>query len=102
GYYPLDGGIDQEYGLSIYTSPKRKAGERDGMFIPDDNLDAVAFLAEERSGKHVPVATAFFVKVDSDPEISFTYAVTARHVIENIRGSAIENPDVYIWVNDKD
>ena len=61
------------------------------MSIPLDQLQAVAFLCEERVVEHrrerVPIATIFFVAVPEGNASDFLYAVTARHCIEDSAGN---------------
>jgi hypothetical protein len=61
------------------------------MAIPPDQLQAVAFLCEERVVNHkqqrIPIATVFFVAVPEGSDSEFLYAVTARHSLEDSRGN---------------
>ena len=74
------------------------------MLINDNFLKTVAFLTVEKrdniSGKIIkkPCATVFFVGVHVNNEVIQSYAVTARHVIENIHA----NTPIHIRVNNSD
>lgn len=74
------------------------------MLISNNFLQTVAFLTIEKrddiSGKIVkkPCATVFFVGVSTNAEVTQSYAVTARHVIENIHA----NTPIHIRVNNSD
>ncbi len=75
------------YGLVPYQRPLLALGERLNVRIDQEDLKVVAFLCEDRNGdsgtRRTPVATGFFVNVpcQSDPNVSWDYLVTARHVI---------------------
>jgi len=74
--------------------------------ITEQYLRAVAFLCIEFRGQRIPSGTAFFVSVgdgtyDQENETwtsgeIFTYAVTARHCIEDNIG----DPPIYLRIND--
>ena len=92
---------------TIIDRRKRKVfvcGALPDMLINDNFLKTVAFLTVERqdniSGEMVkkPCATAFFVGVPINNEVTRIYAVTARHVIENIHS----NIPIHIRVNNLD
>lgn len=92
---------------SIIDRRKRKVfvcGAIPDMLINDNFLKTVAFLTVEKlddiSGKIIkkPCATVFFVGVPVNTEVTQIYAVTARHVIENIH----TNTPIHIRVNNFD
>lgn len=92
---------------TIIDRRKRKVfvcGEIPDMLIEDNFLKTVAFLTVEKqddiSGKLIkkPCATVFFVEVPINAEVPQIYAVTARHVIENIHA----NTPIHIRVNNFD
>ena len=74
------------------------------MLISDNFLQTVAFLTVEKpdmsSGLNIkkPCATVFFVGAPVNNEVTQLYAVTARHVIENIH----TNTPIHIRVNNSD
>ncbi|HXN13393.1 MAG TPA: hypothetical protein VN865_09820, partial [Candidatus Acidoferrales bacterium] len=76
------------------------------MRVHDQFLKTVAFLFLDESGKKMPVGTAFFVSVGADNAQYdyvqdiwsgefFTYAVTARHCIEDNKG----DPPIFLRIN---
>ena len=69
------------------------------MQIPDEIRKCVAFAACERqSGKQI-AGTVFFIGLEIAPDRFATYAVTARHVIEDIKTLAIDPKVMYLRVN---
>jgi len=89
---------------SIIDRRKRKVfvcGAMSDMLINDNFLKTVAFLTVEKeddiSGNIIkkPCAIVFFVGVPVNNEVTQIYAVTARHVIENIHA----NTPIHIRVN---
>lgn len=74
------------------------------MLINENFLKTVAFLMVEKpddmSGELIkkPCATVFFVEKPINAEFSQIYAITARHVIENIH----RQTPIYIRVNNSD
>jgi len=64
----------------------------DYMVIPDDIRKCVGFIGYQKpDGTVLFAGTVFFVarKMDTIPDRAFVYAVTARHVIDSIRGKGI-------------
>ena len=63
------------------------------MFIPDDMRKCVAYIGYRMAdGSYRLAGSAFFVGrtvADDIPELMFGYVVTARHVIDSIRGKGI-------------
>lgn len=60
------------------------------MRVDPKFLKSVAFICEDGpKGRHVPIATCFFVAVRGNPGHSFMYAVTARHVVEDALGDQL-------------
>ena len=59
------------------------------MRVPNGFLDSVFFVCTENNkGEYIPGATGFFVAVQLEG-FSFTYAVTARHVVEDPKSDTL-------------
>ena len=75
-----------------------------GMTIPNEIKKIVTFIfIQDKYGKIVPQGTGFFVgvKCQDNPDISFGYLVTAKHVLQNEDKTAFLST-VYIRLNKKD
>ena len=96
--------------IPAYRPLRRALGERwkHKVRVHDQFLKTVAFLCEDDSrGVRTPAGTAFFVSVGDEGSVydhahdiwtfgeTFTYAVTARHCIEDRRG----DPPIYLRIN---
>lgn len=75
------------------------------MPIPDEVRKCVAFLAYKTPEGISLAGTVFFVGIQIPtpkyPELSFSYAVTAKHVIDAIKKNSIDGT-VYLRMNFKD
>jgi hypothetical protein len=81
------------------------AEEEDLMFVPKEVQQTVAFIYCNAGGERTPAGTAFFIGVGDDAaprkdtsRMGWTYAVTARHVIEDIKRLA-DDSKVYFRLN---
>lgn len=72
------------------------------MKVPNNITKCVAFLAyyDFENNTHVPVGTAFYLGRDNGEKADPVYMVTARHVIDGLKGKGVEN--VYAILNLKD
>ena len=69
----------------IGGNPRYYIGEEWLMLVPDDIRKCVAFAAYKLGNEYVVAGTVFFVGYSHYEADSFTFAVTARHVIDDIR-----------------
>jgi hypothetical protein len=65
------------------------AEEEELMFVPEEIQHTVAFLYCDYNGQKSPVGTAFLIGIKGPVHNrAWTYAVTARHVVEDIKDKA--------------
>jgi len=92
----VDGEKSARYGLVPYEPPKLALCEEPDMRIHQPDLDNVVFICsrertpikEGAERRNIPKATGFFVEMQHghEPNVVWTYLVTARHVIHNREG----------------
>lgn len=72
------------------------------MIVPNEIRKCVAFIGIEKANGETPlVGTVFFLSRQVD-DIIWTYFVTAKHVIEQIRSTGVESASIRVnWVGDE-
>src|SRR5258708_18258605 len=69
------------------------------MLVPDEVIKSVAFIGiKDTDGRYHPKGTAFFVsRGEPSARVSFSYLVTAKHVIDSIKKTLVDK--VHLRVN---